>query len=242
MSEAIAKVHSYETFGAVDGPGIRFIVFLQGCCLRCLFCHNPDTWECGVGKEITASRLIKKIIDYKNYIARGGVTISGGEPLLQAQFCEELIDECHKENISVAIDTSGSVPLEKSRKAILKADYILLDLKDIDSEDCKILTGMGNENAIATLRFCEENNKTVWIRHVLLPQYTLNYDKLRRLGEFLSAFSCIQNLEILPYHTMGLFKWENLGIESKIKSINPPSFEEIKMAEKILADCGLKIV
>ena len=241
MPETIGRIHSNESFGAVDGPGVRYVVFLQGCLLRCLYCHNPDTWECGKGKEITASELMKSIVTYKNFICKGGVTISGGEPLLQADFCEELIDKCHENNFHVAIDTSGAVPLEKSQKAILKADLILLDIKDIDDDDCKILTGQGNANTISTLNFCEENQKDIWIRQVLLPQYTLNDDKLERLGEFLSKYNCINKVELLPYHTMGLFKWQELGIKSQLEGIEPPSDEDVENAKEILRGYGINV-
>ena len=169
--------------------------------------------------------LIEKILSYKSFIYKGGVTLSGGEPLLQSEFCEEIIEKCHENGLHVAIDTCGAVPLEKSKNAILKSDLILLDIKDIDDNDCKTLTGKGNLNAIETLDFCEHNNKSVWIRHVLLPEYTLNFDKLKQLGAFLKNYKCIERVELLPYHTMGLDKWHQLGIKSRIEDIQPPTDE-----------------
>lgn len=241
MSEIIGRIHSFESFGAVDGPGVRYVVFLQGCLLRCLYCHNPDTWECNKGKEISSADLIKKIIPYKNFICNGGVTLSGGEPLLQAEFCEDIIDKCHENGFHVAIDTSGAVPILKSQNTILKADLILLDIKEVDDEDCKILTGKSNINTIATLNFCEENKKDVWIRHVLLPQYTLNDNKLKNLGKFLSKFKCIKKVELLPYHTMGSYKWQELGLKSQLDSIEPPNNEEIENAKQILKSYNIKL-
>lgn len=241
MAEIKGRVHSYESFGAVDGPGIRFVVFLQGCLLRCLYCHNPDTWECGKGDIVTPDELVENILKYKNFISHGGITLSGGEPLLQAQFCEAVIDKCHENNFHVAIDTSGAVPLSQSGNAILKADLILLDIKDIDNEDCKKLTGMGNENALATLDFCEKNNKDVWIRQVLLPQYTLSEEKMHRLGKYLQNYKCVKKVELLPYHTLGLYKWEQLGLESKLIGIDPPTQSEIEKVKSILKSYSLKV-
>lgn len=241
MGGKIGRIHSFESFGAVDGPGIRYVVFLQGCLLRCLYCHNPDTWECAGGIEISSDALIEKILSYKSFIYKGGVTLSGGEPLLQSEFCEEIIEKCHENGLHVAIDTCGAVPLEKSKNAILKSDLILLDIKDIDDNDCKTLTGQGNLNAIETLDFCEHNNKSVWIRHVLLPEYTLNFDKLKQLGAFLKNYKCIERVELLPYHTMGLDKWHQLGIKSRIEDIQPPTDEEITCSRETLQEFGLNV-
>lgn len=237
----IGRIHSTESFGAVDGPGIRFVVFLQGCSLRCLYCHNPDTWNKNAGQIIKSEDLVAKICSYKSFISSGGVTLSGGEPLLQPEFCKAIILGCHKNQFHVAIDTSGAIELEKSSSTIALADLILLDVKDIDSHDCKILTGIGNENALATLNFCEKIGKPVWIRHVLLPEYTLKAEKISALGSFLSKFKCIQKVEILPYHTMGNYKWIELHIPQKLSNIQPPSEESIKMAVSILEEFGLKL-
>lgn len=241
MSEILGRVHSFESFGAVDGPGIRFIVFLQGCPLRCLYCHNPDTWDTQGGFEIAVNDMVKKIVTYKNFIQKGGVTLSGGEPLLQAEFCEALIESLHAENLHVAIDTSGAIPLEISEKAISKADLILLDIKDIDKDDCKTLTGQGNDNAKRTLELCERLNISVWIRHVLIPDYTFDIDKLNKLGNFLKNYKCIEKVEILPYHSMGKFKWDELGEKYLLDDILPPTSDEINQAKAILQSYGLNI-
>lgn len=241
MKNVIGRLHSIESFGAVDGPGVRFIAFLQGCPLRCLYCHNPDTWEHSGGKEITSADLVKEICGYKSFISSGGVTLSGGEPLLQAEFCEAVIDGCHEEGLHVALDTSGCIPLEKSEAAIRKADMLLLDIKDIFPEDCKVLTGMTNENALRTLNFCEETGKPVWIRHVLLPQYTLKDEKLHEIGQLLKKYSCVEKIELLPYHTMGKFKWAELGIQSKINGVEPPNKDEVEHAREILREYGLPV-
>lgn len=236
MKNMYGYIHSYESFGAVDGPGIRFVVFLKGCILKCLYCHNPDTWHkkssCNTIK-ISSQELIDKVLEYKNFISDGGVTISGGEPLIQADFCCEFTDMCHEHGIHTAIDTSGAVPVEKSGKAITKADLILLDIKEIDSDDCRILTGMDNKNTFETLEYCESIKKPVWIRHVLIPEYTLKREKLERLADYLKQFSCIEKTELLPYHTMGRYKWEQLGEKYQLDGIESPSDEEMKNAREI---------
>lgn len=228
-------IHSYESFGAVDGPGIRFVVFLKGCILKCLYCHNPDTWHkknsCNTVR-ISSQELIDKVLEYRNFISDGGVTISGGEPLVQADFCCEFTDMCHEHGIHTAIDTSGAVPVEKSCRAIAKADLILLDIKEIDSGDCCILTGTDNKNTFETLEYCESIKKTVWIRHVLIPEYTLKREKLERLADYLKQFSCIEKTELLPYHTMGRYKWEQLGEKYQLDGIESPSDEEMKNARE----------
>ena len=229
-------LHSLESFGAVDGPGIRFVVFFSGCPLRCLYCHNPDTWEQKRENATTAPALMQKIRTYKNFLRNGGVTLSGGEPLLQATFCEELLTLCRAEGLHTAIDTSGVISLAQSQAAIDLADMLLLDIKDIDANDCITLTGQSNANAIATLRYCEKTGKPVWIRHVLLPGYTLKQDKLRRMAAFLQPFSCIARVELLPYHTMGLYKWDSLGIPSRIRQTQPPADAEVAAARSIFYD------
>lgn len=241
MSETVGFIHSFESFGAVDGPGLRFVVFLQGCKLRCLYCHNPDTWDTNSGKEMTATELISIIKTYKSFIQNGGVTISGGEPLLQPEFCIELTEKCHENGFHVAIDTAGSVSLSQSQKAIEKADMLLLDIKDIDSNDCKALTGHSNKNAMATLDFCESLNKDVWIRHVLVPDYTLDDKKLHRLGNFLKNYKCIKKVELLPYHNMGLYKWEVIGVKNKLENTPVPTDDKIKMASNILKKYNLPL-
>ncbi len=231
-------IHSFESFGAVDGPGIRFIVFLKGCLLKCLYCHNPDTWHKNASDEftlITPEELLEKVQSYKNFCT-GGVTISGGEPLLQADFCYEFIKLCNENNIHVAIDTSGAVPLEKSSRVIDIADMLLLDIKDIDAEDCKTLTGIDNQNCFKTLEYCEKIQKPVWIRHVLVPEYTMKEDKLKRTAEYLKQFSCVKRVDLLPYHTLGKYKWEQLGAEYKLEGIDTPTKEDVENASLIFKD------
>lgn len=232
----IGKIHSTESFGAVDGPGVRFVVFMQGCPLRCLYCHNPDTWVFHGGHEISSDELIAQILTYKSFISKGGVTLSGGEPLMQADFCREIALKCRENGLHTAIDTSGAVSLERSKDAIDAADMLLLDIKAENADDCRRITGMSNRHAFETLDYCEAVGKDIWIRHVLLPEYTLDDDKLRRLFSRLEKYSCIKKVELLPYHTMGLKKWEALGIHSEIAHIEPPKRSEVEHARDIMRE------
>ncbi|MEG0691780.1 MAG: pyruvate formate-lyase-activating protein [Oscillospiraceae bacterium] len=239
--DIIGYIHSYETFGAVDGPGVRFIVFLQGCPLRCLYCHNADTWKMNEGTKITAKDLFDKIIQYKNFIKKGGVTFSGGEPLLQHEFVTEVIKLCKKAGLHTAIDTSGGVELEICKDAINEADMILLDIKDIDKEDCIKLTGQPNTNALAILNYCDYIGKDVWIRHVLVPQYTMDTFKLYRLARVLSWYNCIKKVEIIPFHKMGEYKWDYIKEEYKLKDIPPASVTDVEQAKEIMTQYGLPL-
>ncbi len=205
------KVHSYETFGAVDGPGIRFIVFLQGCPLRCLYCHNPDTWDTKDGTETTVDEIVAKVLPYRGfYKGGGGVTISGGEPMLQHEFVYELITALKKEGIHTAIDTSGGVPLRICKKAVDAADMLLLDIKSFDPTLSKRITGsdmcLANEKEL--LDYCEKHGKDVWIRHVVVPGLTMEEEKLRALRNFLDGYNCVKRIEPLPFHKLGEHKWE----------------------------------
>lgn len=242
MQEKIkGRIHSVESFGAVDGPGIRFVVFMQGCPLRCLFCHNPDTWQPQAGREVTAEELVKEILTYRNYIKKGGVTLSGGEPLLQTAFTAEVLRLCKQNKLHTAIDTSGGVSLKKAKPAIDLADMLLLDLKDIDTDDAKALTGVGNEMAKEILEYCESQHKPVWIRHVLIPGYTMNFDKLERLAEYISQFTCVEKVELLPFHKMGEYKWEVLGEEYKLADTLEPEKPDIARAKGIFRRKGIFI-
>lgn len=224
--EVKGRIHSTETFGAVDGPGIRFIVFFQGCPLRCLYCHNPDSWKFDEGEQITAGELIDTIKKYKNYI-KGGVTFSGGECLAQPEFCHALLKLCKAEGLHVALDTSGIIPISKVKDIIDDADMLLLDIKDIDDEDCKILTGMSNKNALEMLDYCESTGKPVWIRQVCLPEYTMKQDKMERLASHIREYKCVEKVELMPFHQMGIYKWDYIDTEYKLGDIEPPTEQEI---------------
>ena len=232
-----ARIHSFESFGAVDGPGIRFVVFFQGCGLRCKYCHNRDTWPTNAGMEYSAQELIAKISRYKNYFAvsDGGVTLSGGEPLLQQDFLLEFIPELKKLGIHVAIDTSGNFPLtDKIKKIIDLTDLFLLDIKCINDDICKDLVGVSNKLELEFAKYLSQINKDVWIRQVLVPGITDHKDDLLKLKEFLSTLTNVKKIEILAYHDLGRFKWENLGCNYELEDVPNATVEDVARAKKIL--------
>ena len=233
----LAKVHSFETLGATDGPGIRFIIFLQGCHLHCKYCQNRDTWDASLGKFYSVSDLISKILRYKNFFkaSGGGVTISGGEPLLQADFIIELFKELKKLNISTAIDTSGIFKIsDKIKELISLTDLFLLDIKSINDKICEELTGSSNKLELEFAKYLSDNNKDIWIRHVLVPGITDKEEDLYKLKEFISTLKTVKKIDILPYHDLGKFKWINLGIEYPLENIRTANSEDIKKAKDIL--------
>ena len=232
----VAKVHSIESFGTVDGPGIRFVLFLQGCHLKCKYCHNRDTWSIHSGEYKTLDEIFDKIMRCKNYIyPRGGVTISGGEPLLQPQFIIELFKKLKKEGIHTCIDTSGNLPLSENIKKVLElTDLVLLDIKHIDDEKCKELVGKGNKFELEFARYLSENNKKMWIRQVLVPGYTDDEKDLVKLKEFLATLKTVEKVQILKYHSMGKYKWEKLGQKYELEGVRDATLEDEERAKKIL--------
>lgn len=226
-------IHSVETFGAVDGPGVRYVVFFQGCPLRCLYCHNPDSWKLHDGKKTSDTATLKDILDYKNFIKRGGVTFSGGEPLMQPEFLLSLIRGCKANGLHTAIDTAGSVDLSISAPVIREADLVLLDIKTLDEALYPTLTGGDIAKNLATLDFCEAIGKPIWIRHVLVPGYTLVKERMVKLATFLQQYHCIEKIELLPFHKMGEYKWEELGISNELLDVPVPTEEEMAEAKKI---------
>ena len=233
------RIHSIESFGTLDGPGIRYVLFMQGCPLRCLYCHNPDARSLEAGKTMTVGEVLADILTYRHFIARGGVTLSGGEPLLQPAFACELLDGCREQRLHTALDTSGAIPLSESRPALDRADLILLDIKAIDDDLCAALTGASNRNALATLDYCEASGKAVWLRHVLVPGYTLDEARLNRLADHLLRFTCIRKTELLPFHKMGEYKWEALKCPYALKDTPVPTDEEMRRARSIFQCRGL---
>ena len=235
-------VHSIETFGTVDGPGIRFVLFLKGCPLRCKYCHNPDTWTMDGAQELEVTDIVNRVLKYKGYYGdKGGITVSGGEPLVQMDFVIELFKELKKHNINTAIDTSGYMfnpdnpeSVKKHKKLNEVTDLFLLDIKHIDSKEHIELTKVDNKNTLAYAKFLSDNNKDMWIRHVVVPGITLNDEYLFRLKEFIDTLKTVKKIDVLPYHTMGEVKYKNLGIEYPLKGVKTPSKEEIINVKKIL--------
>jgi len=235
--EIEGRIHSFESFGTVDGPGIRFVVFMQGCPLKCKYCHNRDTWDISKGKTYSVDTVFQRTMRLKPYFksSKGGVTISGGEPLLQADFIIELFKKLKEKGIHTAIDTSGSLPISEKIKELLKyTDLVLLDIKHIDNEKCIDLTGVPNTNTLNFAKYLSDNNIPMWIRQVLVPGITNDENDLKKLKEFISSLKTVEKVEILPYHNLGKFKWEELGIEYELKNILPPTKEQIENAKNIL--------
>lgn len=237
----VGHVHSFESFGTVDGPGIRFVLFLQGCPLRCKYCHNPDTWG-GGGKEYTAQEVAMQVLKYRNYFGdKGGVTVSGGEPLLQIDFVTELFTILKAKGIHTCVDTSGitfqkdnPVALEKHEKLLAVTDLFLLDIKHIDDEMCKKLTGKSNENTLAFARYLSEKGKKMWLRQVLVPAWTDSEESLQRTRDFIDTLSGVEKVEVLPYHTLGVVKYKNLGLEYPLDGVEAPKKERVAFAKRIL--------
>lgn len=237
-------IHSTESFGSVDGPGIRFLIFLQGCHMRCRYCHNPDTWkmgdaECGI--PVTVNELLDKAERYRSYWgADGGITVSGGEALLQIDFLIDLFEEAHRRNINTCLDTSAQpfsreeLFFTKFQRLMQVTDTVLLDIKHIDDERHHWLTGHHNTAILDCARYLSDIRKPVWIRHVLVPGVTDDDEHLKRLRQFIDTLQNVQRVEVLPYHTLGVFKWQKLGIPYTLTEVSAPSAEQVKHAESIL--------
>lgn len=241
-NKIIGAIHSIESFGSVDGPGIRYIYFLHGCPLRCKFCHNPDTWANNKATmEMTPQEALDKALKYKSYWgSEGGITISGGEPLLQIDFIIELFKLAKKEGVNTCIDTSGAnftreEPFFSKFNELMKyTDLLLVDIKHINNEEHQKLTGKSNENILDMAKYLSEINQPVWIRHVLVPEISDKDEYLIELDKFISTLNNVKKVEVLPYHTLGTFKWEELNIPYQLEGINPPSKDRVENANKLL--------
>lgn len=238
-TKIIGHIHSTESFGAADGPGVRFVIFTQGCKMRCRYCHNPDTWKIGGGEEVTADELLKKALRYKAYWKNGGgITVSGGEPLLQIDFLIDLFKKAKAQGVNTVIDTAGNPftreePFFSKFSALMEyTDLLMLDIKEINPLRHKDLTGFENTNILDMARYLSDIGKPVWIRHVLVPGHSDFDEDLDALGAFVETLTNVQRVEVLPYHTLGKFKWENLGIKYSLEGVNPPSEERVQNAQK----------
>ena len=232
------RIHSFESFGAVDGPGIRFVIFMQGCSLQCKYCQNRDTWDINDGEAYTVKQVVEKVLRYKNYMiaSNGGVTISGGEPLLQQDFIIALFRELRKYNISTCIDTSGMFAItEKIKQIVDLTDIFLVDIKSINSETCKWLTGHHNSLELEFIKYLNTNNKRIWIRQVLVPDITDKKEDLSNLGKFLNSIR-VEKFEFLPYHNLGKYKWDNMAVEYELNNIKTATQKDIERANKIIEE------
>lgn len=237
MDELVGKIHSFESLGTVDGPGIRFVVFLQGCPLKCKYCHNRDTWDIKNGKDYTVTEIFEKILRSKPYMdnSNGGVTISGGEPLLQAEFLTELFKKLKANGIHTCLDTAGSIKINEQIEELLSyTDLVLLDIKHIDNAKCIDLTSIPNDNTLDFAKYLNQHKIPIWIRQVLIPGITDDEADLKRLKEFIDTLQVVQKIEVLPYHDMGKFKWEEFGEKYPLEGIPLPTSEDVKKAKEIL--------
>lgn len=230
------RIHSFETLGAVDGPGIRFVIFTQGCNLRCKYCQNRDTWDVKSGAIYNIDDVVKKIERYTAYMqADGGITVSGGEPLLQPDALITLFKEMKKRNIKVAVDTSGNLPItDKIKEVIELTDLFLLDIKCINDDICKDLVGVSNKYELEFAKYLSEHGKEMWIRQVLIPGYTDKEEDLMKLKEFIATLKTVTKVEILPYHNLGKFKWEELNVQYEFENVKVPTNGDVKKAKEIL--------
>lgn len=236
-------IHSKESFGTVDGPGIRYVIFMQGCPMRCLYCHNPDTWEPGKGEKITAEEILSEYNKNLSFYKNGGITVTGGEPLLQIDFIIDLFRKARLQNIHTCIDTSGATFNPKSAKCVEKfselmkyTDLVMLDIKHIDPEKHKALTGMDNKNILAFAKFLEEKNVQLWIRHIIVKGYTDSKNDLILLGKFIGKLRNLKALDVLPYHTMGVGKYKELNIPYPLEGIEAlPLSDAVSAKEHILS-------
>ena len=234
-------IHSTESFGSVDGPGVRFVIFVSGCPMRCQFCHNPDTWDMQAGEKKSADELLRQALRYRSYWKDGGgITVSGGEPLLQIDFLTDLFRKAKEQGIHTTIDTSGAPftreePFFGKFNELMKyTDLLLVDIKHIDEEQHQILTGRTNKNILDMAEYLSEIGKPVWIRHVLVPERN-DYDEyLEGLNRFIKTLNNVEKVEILPYHTLGEYKWKELGYDYPLAGIKPPAKERVENANRIL--------
>ena len=215
--KAYGNIHSLESCGTVDGPGIRFVVFMQGCPMRCQYCHNPDSWTTDLNKKMSVDEILEKYEGVKEFLRNGGLTVTGGEPLMQIDFVTELFKKAKEKNIHTALDTSGILfnrnNTEKIDELLRYTDLVMLDIKHIDDEEHKKLTGCSNKNILDFAKYLSERNVPMWVRHVVVPNITYNEKYLTQLGEFLATLKNIKALDVLPYHDMAIPKYENLGMD-----------------------------
>lgn len=239
--QTVGRVHSIETFGTVDGPGIRYVVFFQGCPLRCKYCHNRDTWNVQGGKPYKAKDIVADAKKYSSFMkfSGGGLTATGGEPTLQPEFLLELFQEAKKNKLHTTLDTSGFVDIKTLDPILDYTDLVLLDIKHIDNNSFKELTGVENHKTLALAKHLNKRNIPTWIRYVLVPDLNDDVESIDRLASFVSTLGNVENIEILPYHTMGEFKWEEMGYDYPLLGYRAATSEDVEKAKEIFAKHGL---
>ncbi|MEK3912340.1 pyruvate formate-lyase-activating protein [Paenibacillus sp. FSL H7-0331] len=236
------RIHSFDTFGTVDGPGIRFVLFMQGCALQCKYCHNPDSWEMNAGSQMEVEEILGEIEPYLEYYRRsgGGITVTGGEPTLQAAFVARLFSACKARwGLHTVLDTNGFCEPEHAQELLKVTDLVLLDLKMINSDKHIALTAQPNDRIKRFAHYLNEIQKNIWIRHVLVPGFTDGYEDLSELGQFIGSLNNVNKLELLPYHRMGVYKWQQMGKEYLLEHCPTPTDQEVTRARDII-DLGIR--
>lgn len=229
------RIHSIESFGTHDGPGIRMVVFVQGCQFRCLYCANPDTMDLRGGQMLELEEIVNRAVRQKIYFAKnGGVTVSGGEPLLQRAILKKLFDRLHEENIHTVLDSNGRLLDDQTKDLLHVTDLLLLDVKHFNNEWHKKLTGLSNTGTFKVAEYRESTGKPMWLRYVLVPGWTDGEEHLHELGNYFKDYKTVERIEILPYHQLGVHKWEALGMEYKLKDVNPPDAITLERSASIL--------
>ncbi|MBJ9990954.1 pyruvate formate-lyase-activating protein [Paenibacillus sp. S28] len=231
------RIHSMDTFGTVDGPGIRFVLFMQGCALQCQFCHNPDTWDTKGGRQVTVEEILREIEPYVPYYksSGGGITVTGGEPTLQAPFVAQLFKACKERfGLHTALDSSGFCEPSHAGELMKYTDLVLLDLKQLNNEKHERLTSQPNDRILKFAAWLSAIGKPVWIRHVLIPGITDQAGDLTLLGEFIGHLRNVEKVELLPYHRMGVYKWQQLGRTYALEEVPTPNDREVERARELI--------
>lgn len=239
---AIGRIHSFESCGTVDGPGIRFIVFLQGCLMRCMYCHNRDTWDTHAGREVSVPEIMKEVISYRHFInaSGGGVTASGGEAMLQPEFVRDFFRAAKAEGIHTCLDTNGYIRKHTDvvDEVLDATDLVMLDLKHLNDDIHQNLIGVSNRRTLDFARYLHKIGQKTWIRYVVVPGYTDDEDSAHRLGAFIKDMDNIEKVELLPYHQLGAHKWEAMGYEYPLADVSPPNKETMENVKSIVASYG----
>jgi pyruvate formate-lyase 1-activating enzyme len=242
----IGRIHSFESCGTVDGPGIRFIVFMQGCLMRCKYCHNRDTWDTHGGKEVTVDEIMKDVRAYRHFITAsgGGVTASGGEAMLQPEFVRDFFQAANAEGIHTCLDTNGYIRKHTPviDEVLDATDLVMLDLKQLNDEVHEDLVGVSNRRTLDFAKYLHKIGQKTWIRYVVVPGYTDDDDSAHRLGQFIKDMDNIEKVELLPYHQLGEHKWEALGYEYELKDVDTPSKEMMDNVKNIIASYGHNVM
>ncbi|MCH8557708.1 MAG: pyruvate formate lyase-activating protein [Balneolia bacterium] len=243
MKDVTGYIHSVETAGTLDGPGVRRVLFLQGCPLKCLYCHNPDSREFKCGRQTTSYEQLREIAKSRGFLMKsgGGVTLSGGEPLSQPEFVKSIFEGCKMMGLHTALDTSGFTGWRADDELLSFTDLVLLDIKHIEPDGYKKLTGVDLQPTLDFARRLADMGKPVWLRYVLVPGYTDNQANIKKLAELAKELGNVERVDILPFHNMGSYKWKELGMDYKLENTPEPEESSISMAQSAFREAGLTV-